>query len=180
MAETKKRQPRNRDPRVAGADAVPIGLAQTVKPLAAAMIGADQDAARTALRALRRVVSEAGRPGAGEDCAAVIAALTPYIAKDQPPALRREALWLLADIAGDESVDAIVPLLAEADLREDARMALDHIPGEKSLAALKAAFASAPEDFKPNVADSLRRRGAAVDGYPSKKLVPVKPTKVGQ
>jgi len=175
----KKREPRNRDPRVAGADAVPIGLAEMVKPLAAALAGADLDAARTALRALRRLVSEAGRPGADDDRAAVVWALMPYLAKDKPPALRREALWLLADIAGDEAVDAVAALLAEPELREDARMALDHIPGQKSLAALKAALAAAPEDFKPNVADSLRRRGVAVDGYPSAKLVPVKTTNVG-
>lgn len=179
MAETKKREARNRDPRVAGADAVTTGLAQTVKPLMAAMLSTDLDASRTALRALRRIVSEAGRPDADDDRAAVIRALAPYITKDKPPALRREALWLLADLAGDESVDAVAALLAEADFREDARMALDHIPGEKSLAALKAALAAAPEDFRPNLAASLRRRGATVDGYPSKRLVPEKATKVG-
>ncbi len=179
MAETKKREARNRDPRVAGADAVAVGLAQTIKPLMAAMVSTDLDAARTALRALRRVVAEAGRPGAADDRAAVIGALAPYIAKDKPPAQRREALWLLADIAGDESVDAVAALLAEPDFMEDARMALDHIPGEKSLAALKRALASAPEDFRPNIAASLRRHGQPVEGYPSKRLVPEKATKVG-
>ncbi|HNR98037.1 MAG TPA: hypothetical protein PKX48_01435 [Planctomycetota bacterium] len=175
----KRREPRDKDPRAGGAEAVPIGPAQMVKPLAAALAGADPDAARAAVRALRRLASAAGRPGADDDRAAVVWALTPYLAKDKPRELRREVLWLLADLAGGETVGAVAALLGEPELREDARMALERIPGEESLAALRAAFAGAPEDFKPNVAHSLRRRGVAVEGYPSARLVPVKGTSVG-
>ena len=57
-------------------------------------------------------------------------------------------------------------------------MVLQRIPGEKSLAALKAGLESAPADFKINIAESLRARGMEVPGLPSEKLRPVKATKV--
>ncbi|MGQ9651455.1 MAG: HEAT repeat domain-containing protein [Phycisphaerae bacterium] len=97
---------------------------------------------------------------------------------EQPAAVRREVLWMLSEIAGDEAVGAIAPLFANADLREDARMSLERLPGEKSLAALKEALKSAPEDFRPNIAVSLRQRGVQVADYPSAKLVPTKATQV--
>jgi len=85
---------------------------------------------------------------------------------------------MLSEIAGDEAVIVISPLLADPEVREDARMVLQRLPGEKSLAALQAALASVPDDYKPNVAVSLRQRGAQVAGYPSAKLVPTKATNV--
>ena len=59
-------------------------------------------------------------------------------------------------------------------LREDARMALERIPIQRAVQALKAGFEIAPEDFKPNLAQSLRKRGVKVEGYPCVKLVPTK------
>jgi hypothetical protein len=44
--------------------------------------------------------------------------------------------------------------------------------------ALKSAFATASGDFKYALAESLRQRGAAVEGYPSRKLVPTAQTNV--
>ena len=64
------------------------------------------------------------------------------------------------------------------DLREDARMALERIPGKRAVTTLKNAFEKAPEDFKPNIAQSLRKRGQEVAGYPCQKLVPTKKTDV--
>ena len=64
------------------------------------------------------------------------------------------------------------------NLREDARMALERIPGKRTVTTLKAAFEKVPEDFKPNIAQSLRKRGEEVAGYPCKKLVPTKKTDV--
>ena len=92
---------------------------------------------------------------------------------------------MLSEIGGDESGDWLssVPalldsLLSDADLREEARMALERIPGEESLSVLKSALDSVPEDFKPNLAQSLRARGVEVKGIPCKKLVPTKQTRV--
>jgi hypothetical protein len=55
-------------------------------------------------------------------------------------------------------------------------MALERIPAKGAAAALKAGFEAAPEDFKPNIAQSLRKRGQEVKGYPSQKLAPSKET----
>ena len=74
------------------------------------------------------------------------------LADGQSLPVRRDALWMLSEICGDESVGAVAALLNNGELREDARMVLERVPGAKSLAALKAGFASAPTDFKPNIA----------------------------
>ena len=55
---------------------------------------------------------------------------------------------------------------------------LQRIPGKASLKALQAAMKTAPEDFRYNLAESLRKRGEKVSGYPSRRLVPTKPTTV--
>jgi ethanolamine utilization microcompartment shell protein EutL len=102
------------------------------------------------------------------------------VAGESPAEVRREAMWMLSELSGGgaEEVAAVAALLASAELREDARMVLQRIPGEASLGALKAALASAPEDFKPAVAGALRARGVEVQGYPDQKLVPTKSTAV--
>jgi hypothetical protein len=50
--------------------------------------------------------------------------------------------------------------------------------GNQVTAAFQAAFASAPEEFKYALADSLRDRGVKVGGYPGRKLVPNRQTAV--
>ena len=73
---------------------------------------------------------------------------------------------------------AISGLLENEQLREDARLVLQRIDGSESLAALKSALNSVPDDFKINIAQSLRARGVKVEGLPSQKLVPTKETQV--
>ncbi len=150
--------------------------AAAVKPLAETMADAHREVALAAKRALAQIVHDAGRPGAGEQKRAVIAQLPLLLGDDHPVAVRREVLWLISEIGGDESVDAVAALLTNADLREDARCVLQRIPGDKSLAALRAGLESLPADFRPAVAESLRARGVPVSGYPDQKLLPTKPT----
>lgn len=100
---------------------------------------------------------------------------------EQPDAVRREVLWMLSEIGGDEAVLAIheIPgILDNKEIREDARCAVQRIPGDAAVQALKEGFEAAPEDFKHALAQSLRDRGVQVDGYPSQKLVPTKQTEV--
>jgi len=85
---------------------------------------------------------------------------------------------MLSEIGSDESVKPLAALLQKPQLREDARMALERIDVEAALAALQAALTTAPEDFRPNLAQSLRRRGVNVPGVPSARLVPTKQTSV--
>jgi hypothetical protein len=143
------------------------------------MADADFEIARSARRALWKIVRYAGRPGAGKEAAAVTAAIIPLLSRG-PAAVRRELLWMLSEIGRVPAVAPIAALLADADLREDARCCLERIPGRRSLAALKRAFSTAPDEFKFALAESLRARGEPVHGYPSRKLVPRKSTRVQQ
>jgi hypothetical protein len=88
-------------------------------------------------------------------------------------------LWLLSEIAGDSEVAPVAAWLSDPELCEDARLVLQRIPGDPSIKALQKGLTTAPEDFKPHLAQSLRARGVTVDGYPSEKLAPVKKSTVG-
>ncbi|NQV31783.1 MAG: HEAT repeat domain-containing protein [Phycisphaeraceae bacterium] len=148
--------------------------ASAVKPLAEVMTDSDVEVARAAKRALWKIVRHTGRPGANREKRAVETELTGLLGKDQPLAVRREVLWMLSEIGARKSIKPIARLMRNADLREDARMALERIPGKRAVTVLKAGFEAASEDFKPNIAQSLRKRGEDVAGYPCKKLDPTK------
>ena len=154
----------------------PYGAA-VVKPLAALMGDGNFELARKGKRALYLVVRHAGRPGAGEECQAVERELI-LVLGSGPSRIRREVVWMLSEIGSAGAVEAMAALLADQELREDARCALTRLPVPGAVAALKAAFATAPEDFKYALAESLRQRGETVEGYPSRKLVPTKQTSV--
>jgi HEAT repeat protein len=157
-------------------DAARFG-APAVKPLAEVLRDADFEVARAAKRALWRIVRHAGRPKASAEAAAVVGELTPLLAAG-PAHLRREVLQMLSEIGGAEVVGDIAALLSHEELREDARQTLERIPGKASLAALKNALASAPEEFRYALAESLRARGEKSDTYPSGRRTPAKQTTV--
>jgi len=151
--------------------------AAAIRPLAKVVNEEAGEVARAAKRGLWQVVRFKGGPEAkGKD--RVIQRLIALLKDKQPNALRREVVWMLSEIGGDESVEPLAGLLANQELREDAKAALQRIPGEKSLQSLKSALASVPEDFQLSVAQSLRQRGEKVAGLPCVKLKPTKKTKV--
>jgi HEAT repeat protein len=152
--------------------------ASAIVPLAALTGNESMEVARAASRGMWRIVRHCGGPGAGTERQAVSTALAGLLADDQSVSLRREVLWMLSEIGGDDFVAPISALLSNVDLREDARMTLERIPGDASLAALESALDAVPEDFKLNIAQSLRQRGVEVSGHPCAKLVPVKQTEV--
>jgi hypothetical protein len=152
--------------------------APAVPALAGIMAEGDLEAVRAARNGLWRIVRHAGRSGADAQRQAVVAALIPLLEKGQATVVRREAVWMLSEIGGSESAGPVARLLAEAALREDARCALERIPGEASLRALRTALSRAPEDFKHNLAQSLRARGVAVAGLPCRKTIPTRTTGV--
>jgi HEAT repeat protein len=149
-----------------------------VRPLAGLMTNEEPEVALAAKRGLWKIVRHVGRPGANYDKNATIAQLIPLLADEQPAAVRREALWMLSEIGGNESVGSIAALLSNTELREDARMALERIPGKESLTALKTALKNGHDDFKHNLAQSLRRHGVKVRGIKCMKLAPTKQTSV--
>ncbi len=152
--------------------------APAVKSLAKVMADKDVEVSRAGKRALWKIVRHAGRPRARDEKKAVITELVGLLGDDQPTSVRREVLWMLSEICGRTSIKAIATLLSNKELREDARMVLQRIPGRQSLAALKAGLKAAPEDFKLNIAQSLRQRGVKVRGLACVKLVPTKKTNV--
>ena len=156
--------------------AAPLG-ALAVKPVAGVMTHADFETARSARRALWKIVRHAGRPDAASERKAVQSELLSLLA-GAPTPVRREVAWMLSEIGDDAAVEPLAALLADADVREAARCALERIPGSQATHTLEKALETVPEDFRPAVANSLRVRGQTVAGYPTQKLVPAKTTTV--
>lgn len=154
----------------------PVG-APAVGPLADVMSDPDFEIARSARRAIERIVRHAGRPGADTERKAVQEELVKLL-KHSNVNVRRLAAWMLSEIGDDNAVAPMAELLADVEAREDARCALTRIPGDKATNALRKAIETAPEEFKFALADSLRARGEKVSGYPTRKLVPTKQTTV--
>lgn len=155
----------------------PLG-SEAVAPLAEVMAAKDTETHRAATRALWKIVRHAGRPGAGGEAAAVSAKLIGVLQAGAAGNVAAEVAWMLSEIAGPEAVASLSKLLASKELREHARAALQRIPGDESLAALKAGLAAAQGDHKPAMAESLRRRGVEVPDVPCEKLKPTRSTKV--
>ena len=171
---------RDKDPSVraeARDNAGKVG-APAVKLLAEVMTDPDFEVAREAERALWKIVRYAGRPKADGERKAVVTELIPLLGDSRPVRVKREAMWMLSEIAGDEAVAPVAAQLSDKELREDARMVLERLPGKRSLAALQMALKTAPEEFRVNVAQSLRARGVKVPGLPSQKLVPTRKTQL--
>ncbi|NIP27642.1 MAG: hypothetical protein GWN67_24155 [Phycisphaerae bacterium] len=152
--------------------------APAVKSLAKLIADKDIEVSRAGKRALWKIVRHTGRPRARDERKAVVTELTSLLGDDQPTSVRREVLWMLSEICGRTSVKPIAEMLSDKELREDARMVLERIPGKQSVAALKKGLKAAPEDFKLNIAQSLRKRGEKVRGHACVKLVPTKKTNV--
>jgi hypothetical protein len=142
---------------------------------------------RAAKHGLWAIIRYVGRPGAGDEKRPVVDRLCSLLGgggvPSGSPAVLREVLWMLSEIGGDEAVDAIrnIPgILEDKEIREDARCAVERIPGEAATQALWDGLQAASDDFGLAIAQSLRLRGAEVDKekYPCQKLVPTRQTKV--
>lgn len=153
--------------------------AAAVKPLAAVTTSGDSDleVARAAKRALWQIVHDFGLIEDDDKRKAILDEFQALLTDDWPDAFRREVLWMLSEIGGDSSVESITAVLKTKRLLDDARCALERIPGEASLAALKAALDDVPNGYKNNIAHALRVRGVepGVDKYPEENLIPTTP-----
>jgi hypothetical protein len=78
----------------------------------------------------------------------------------------------------DFNPDDAGQMFGDVEFRDDMRMALQRIPGENAIAALKIGLENVPDEFKPAIAASLRARGVDVPNVPCVKLKPTKQTKV--
>jgi len=156
--------------------------APAIKPMAKIVVEGELEVGRAAKRAMWKIVRTAGAPKAdAADKKAVIQALIVVLLDESRPAvLRRDVIWMLSEIGGQETIDAFyqIPDLLHKDICEDARCCAERIPIESAVAALKDALEEAPPALKPAIAHSLRVRGVAVPSVPDLKLVPTKETTV--
>jgi HEAT repeat protein len=148
-----------------------------VKPLAKLMTHQDLEIARAAKRAMWKIVRHAGCPKAEKERQAVQAELVALL-KAPLATVQCEAAWMLSEIGDANSVQELARQLNEIEVREAARCALERMPGPKAIRALEQALKSAPEDFRPALASSLRARGRKVTDYPSQKLHPARKTTI--
>ncbi len=164
--------------RAAAIDAAPQSGAAAVPAVSPLLADPDTETTRAAKRALYKIVRYAGRPGAATEAKAVEKEFITVLQASNSVPERREVLWMLSEIGGDDAVKAIAALLSDASLREDARCVLQRLPSKAAVKALQTALKTAPEEFRYAIAESLRKRGEKVTGYPSKRLVPTKQTEV--
>lgn len=112
----------------------------------------------------REVIRAMDSPAARADCAARLARLLE--APTATRAARQYVCLQLRQVGTPDQVPALARLLSDSELSEDARLALEAIPGEQSLAALRAALQSVQGRALIGVIQSLaaRRDAEAVDG----------------
>ncbi len=133
---------------------------------------------RGARHAVFQIVRFASRPESGDARIRVVMELNRLVEANGPAQIRRELLWLLSEIAGDESLPVLRRLLTQEEVREEACMTLERIPGRRSLKLLQGALRQSPADFKPVLAAALARRGHKASGVDRARLTPRAPTKV--
>ncbi|NLH97914.1 MAG: hypothetical protein GX446_00285 [Chthonomonadales bacterium] len=117
-------------------EAVLVGSSLIV-PLGRVMAGSDPGAARAAMEALRRVAHHCARPRASAERRTAATELLKLISASFPRPVRAEALYLLGCVGGPQQVQAIAALLRDPALADDARMALQRIPGGAAARALR-------------------------------------------
>jgi len=144
-----------------------------VLPLLKLLDSANTEVARSAKRALYGIMHYAGRPQAHREAVQVEKDLLAGLASGSTP-VKREIVRMISEIGNDASIKPLSNLLEDKDLSDDACMALQRIPGKKSLAALKKSLNSVPEPMRYPIAEALRKRGETIESYPCQKLTPTK------
>ncbi|HLV80696.1 MAG TPA: hypothetical protein VKT32_10455 [Chthonomonadaceae bacterium] len=136
----------------------PVG-APAIASLADLAASPDKGVAKSARGALQTIVHYAARPGARADAHAVSVELLKVAAdSERPQSVRAEALHLIGFTADSRTVPGVARLLADAPVRDEARMALERIPGSAATGALRQAAQAAPGDFRPALQQSLHNR----------------------
>ena len=135
----------------------PAGSAAVAK-LGELLASPDKGVAKAAKGALETIAYYSTRPGAAAEAEAVSRELLKIGGSQLPRGARAEAIHLLGFTADHRSVPGLAQLLNDPDMRDEARMALEQIPGGASLDALKGAVGRAPADFQPALQQSIHNR----------------------
>lgn len=152
-------------------------------PLSKIVAEGELEVGRAAKRAMWQIVRTVGAPDRSKCREAAEGLLIGLLGPEQPLSVRREVFWMLSEIGGDRTVEAIreIPdVVYDKDVREDARCALERIPTDFAVETLEEGLEIAPREFALAIAQSLRARGVNVDTqrYPCQKMVPTKETSV--
>lgn len=156
---------------------------QALTSLAKLMVEGELEVGRAAKRGMWKIVRTAGAPGNDAYQKEAEQALIGLVGNGQPDAVRREVFWMLSEIGGDDTVEAIrniEGILENKALRDDARCCVQRIPTQYAIDTLQEALEAAPPDAQPLIAQALRKRGVKLSEakYPCQKLVPTKETEV--
>jgi HEAT repeat protein len=139
----------------------PHAGAGAVAPLCDLLTHERREVALTARASLEALVHHAGRPGSGDERAAVAEELVKLLRSERPAGVRREVLHLVAFIGGEPAVPAVAAFLDDPDPRiaEQARLSLERIPGPAAVAALLEGARRAPPARAAEVIYSLSKKG---------------------
>ena len=135
-------------------------LDAAVGSLCDAMGSADKPIAKAAKYLLEAVVHRAARPEAATEALSVTKELVKVANSRQSVAVRGYAVHLTGFTAGHDAIYWIAPLLTPPDVQDEARMALERIPGSAATNALKNAMKTATPAFRAALAQSLANRNA--------------------
>ncbi len=156
--------------RIAAIKVAPEEGAAAVVPLGEIYGSNDLAAAKAAHEALRRIVHHSARPNAIGESKTVVAKLLLLIDQKQPLIVRKEALHLLSFIASEEQAERIGKQLSDADVREEARLSLQRIPGSKVDKVLREAAHNTAGEFRAALELSLRSRSQIAGQMGLKRL----------
>ncbi len=134
----------------------------------------DRGVALSATGAMEKIAHYSGRPGAQSEAQKVSSELLKIANSDRPRMVRSNALQLVGFIGDSKSVGGLVRLMKDKDLREDARLALERIPGSLSESALKALTKAADENKEPfaeNLKQSIYNRNLQPKTVGTKSIV---------
>ena len=139
-------------------NAGPAGAA-AIPGLGDLMASPDKSVAKCAHGTLEVIAHYAAKSGSGSPTAhSVTANLLKLADSTRPRMVRADAITLVGVVGDGRAVPTLAKLLSDKDVREDARMALERIPGSASLNALKKASQTVPDDYKPSINQSLHTR----------------------
>ena len=136
--------------------------AAAIAGLGKILVGSDREPSITASHALTLIVHHAGRPGAEKERGPVLRELGKLVEGSSNSYLRREALWLMGFIGGDEgSVKVAEKCLWDGDehVAEIARLVLERMPGRFAHNAVMTAIGKADEELKADLLFTLAKRG---------------------
>ena len=151
-------QSKDKDVRFAAWRAAAGSNADAIPQLGKLAASSEPGIAKAAREALITMTHSVGRDTSGRS--PVVGGLLKLTATENPLVVRTLAFRLLSQIAGEDSIPAIMKFISAPDVREEAIYAVERIPGAAADKALIGAYKDAKDDFKPRMLFALGHRRA--------------------